>query len=215
MLKIKTFTFNPFYENSYVIFNPESKEAIIVDPGCSNNTEEQELKAFIDQHKLKPVMLFNTHCHIDHILGNRWVRDQYKIDLIAHKEEEKVLDWSVSAASMYEILYNRSPAIHQYIDEGENLNLGGEEMELLHCPGHSPGSLCIVYHKSKWIVGGDVLFQGSIGRTDLPGGSYEVLESSIRNKLYQLPDDYIVYPGHGPETSLRDEKKYNAYVKEV
>jgi hydroxyacylglutathione hydrolase len=215
MLKIQSFTFNPFSENSFIIYHSETKEAIIVDPGCFNNSEEQELKLFIDKEKLTPIMLFNTHCHIDHVLGNRWVKETYKLDLIAHRLEEQILDWSVSAAMMYEIPYNPSPQISQFVNEGDTFQLGGEEIALIHCPGHSPGSLCMVMHSIKNIIGGDVLFRESIGRTDLPMGNFKDLESSIQNKLYKLPDDFIVYPGHGTETTIGYEKAHNAFVRVV
>lgn len=213
MLKIQSFTFNPFSENSFVLYHSETKEAIIVDPGCFNNTEEQELKTFIEKEKLTPIMLFNTHCHIDHVLGNRWVKETYNLDLIAHQLEDQILDWSVSAAMMYEIPYNPSPRISQYVNEGDTFQLGGEEISLVHCPGHSPGSLCIVMHSIKSVIGGDVLFRESIGRTDLPMGNFKDLESSILNKLYKLPDDFIVYSGHGPETTIGYEKTNNAFVR--
>ncbi len=210
MLKLHSFTFNPFQENTYVVY-AENGDCIIVDPGCISNTEEQELKGFIDNNSLNPVLLFNTHCHIDHILGNAFVLSQWNIPFQAHRDDLELIRRAETYASVWGLPYQPSPEPSQFKDEGDQLLLNGVAIDLLHVPGHSPGSLCMVNHSGKWVIGGDVLFRGSIGRTDLPGGDHAALLKSIREKLFSLPGDYLVYSGHGPETRIDFEKQYNPF----
>lgn len=211
MIYIESMTFNAFQENSFVVYNDE-KEAIIFDPGCSNVTEQSLLSSFIERTKLKVVRLVNTHCHIDHVLGNKYVAEKYNVHLEAHPNEKSVLETGVMISKMYNISYDPSPEIHSYIDEGDTFTLGQESFEVLLCPGHSPGSLCFFHADSKTLIGGDVLFQNSIGRTDLPGGDHNTLISVIKEKLFKLPDDTKVYCGHGPSTNIGFEKKTNPFL---
>ena len=178
MIKVEKFTFNPFSENTYLIYD-ETNSCIIIDAGCSNASEQNELKAFIENNSLLPVLLFNTHCHIDHILGNAFIHQQYSLLPIYHPEEEANLQMGKMVANMYSIPYNSSPGAKNFMDEKQTMKFGNSEMKLLFTPGHSAGSLSIYAAKENFIISGDVLFQRSIGRTDLPGGNFETLEHSI------------------------------------
>ncbi len=211
MIQIKIFVFNPFSENTFVIYD-ETKEAIIVDPGCYESHEQNELISFVNAENLHVVKLVNTHCHIDHCLGNQFIKDKYDVELEIHKIEVEVLEAVASYASAYgfEDYQPASPDI--FIDENEKLTFGDSSFDLLFLPGHSPGHIALINHQQKICIGGDVLFQGSIGRTDLPGGDHETLIDSIKNKLFKLDDDFVVYPGHGPTTTLGIEKISNPFV---
>jgi len=211
MLHIKSFTFNPFSENTYVLFD-ETDEAVVIDPGCYEKGERGELYDFILSKKLKPVKLLNTHCHIDHVLGNAFIKNSYDIPLWFHKDEEPILRAVPSYASNYGFpQYQDSKADH-YIREGELVKFGNTQLQSLLVPGHAPGHLVFYHPDSKSCIGGDTLFQGSIGRTDLPGGSHDTLLQAIKTKLFALPDDVKVYPGHGPATSIGFEKINNPFV---
>jgi glyoxylase-like metal-dependent hydrolase (beta-lactamase superfamily II) len=213
-LKIEKFTFNYFSENTYVLYD-ETLQCVIVDPGCSNGNEERALHAFITEQKLKPVALLNTHCHIDHILGNAFVAQTWDLKLHIHQKDLEVLQAGVLVASRYGFPYTPSPMPAVYLEEGETFSFGNTVLDIIFTPGHSPGSICFINHAQKILLGGDVLFQGSIGRTDLPGGDHNTLLNSIQSKLYTLDDAYIVYAGHGDETTIGEEKKYNPFVRAV
>lgn len=211
MIYIESMTFNAFQENTYIVYN-DNNDAIIFDPGCNNQSEREVLISFIDRKKLKPLRLINTHCHIDHVLGNKFISEKYGLRLEAHKLEAPVLASGVTVSTMYGIPYVESPSIEIFLNEGEELTLGDESFEMLLCPGHSPGSLCFYHSSSKTLIGGDVLFQNSIGRTDLPGGDYDTLINVIKEKIFSLPEDTVVYSGHGPSTSVGYEKKNNPFL---
>lgn len=211
MIYIESMTFNAFQENSFVVYNDE-KEAIVFDPGCSNATEQSTLSSYIERNKLKVVRLVNTHCHIDHVLGNKYVAEKYGVKLEASSLEKSTLESGVMVSNMYGIPYDPSPEISIFIEEGDDFKLGAEEFKVLLCPGHSPGSLCFYHAESKSLIGGDVLFQNSIGRTDLPGGDYNTLINVIKEKLFKLPDDTAVYSGHGPSTTIGFEKRTNPFL---
>lgn len=210
MLTVKTFTFNDFAENTYVI-SDESGECIIIDPGCSHPSEEKLLSGYIEDKKLKPVHLVNTHCHIDHVLGNKFVSDTYHLPLTAHKKETPVLASCTTVAMMYQLSYVPSPDISVFIDEGDVISFGKTKLEVLFTPGHSPASISLLNTEGKILIAGDVLFAGSIGRTDLPGGNFETLTRVIRSKFFILADDITVYPGHGDSTTIGIEKKTNPF----
>jgi hydroxyacylglutathione hydrolase len=213
MLKIQAFTFNPFSENTYVIWDDSSLQAAIVDPGCMDYAEITVLDNFLTQEKLIPTLLLNTHCHIDHVLGNHHVSIKYNLSLHAHALEKSVLEWSQSAALLYQLPYEPSPAIATFLQEGDTLFLGGEKIEVLFTPGHSPGSVTFVSHSAQFALVGDVIFRESIGRTDLPGGDFATLSQSIQSKIYSLPPHYLLYNGHGSPTDVRHEMQYNPFVK--
>ena len=211
-MDIAIFTFNPFSENTYVLYD-DSKDCVIFDPGCSNNDEQSQLVDFIETNGLKPVKLVNTHCHIDHVLGNKFVSEKYGLPLISHKGEAVVLAMQPQISTMYGIAYNPSPEITEFLDDGDILQFGNTELKVLFTPGHSPASISFYNEETKVVIGGDVLFQGSIGRTDLPGGDFDTLARSIKEKFYVLPDEVIVYSGHGESTTIGVEKRTNPFVK--
>jgi hydroxyacylglutathione hydrolase len=211
MLQIKVFVFNPFYENTYVLFD-ETRECIIVDPGCYDKNEEEEITAFISGHQLKPVMLVNTHCHIDHVLGNYFVSSTFNLLPVMHRIEVKLLEAAPVYGANWGVAMRPSPLPQKFLDEGDIVRFGNSELKILFTPGHSPGSICLHNEKQKIIISGDVLFQQSIGRTDLPGGDYDTLIKSIREKLFVLDDSTSVFSGHGPQTTIGSEKKYNPFV---
>ncbi|MEJ1241235.1 MBL fold metallo-hydrolase [Chryseolinea sp. T2] len=204
-------TFNPFQENTYVLYD-ESGSCIIVDPGCYEPDERHELQAFISNNDLRVTQLVNTHCHIDHVLGNEFVRQTYGVGLHIHKLEEPVLRAVGSYAPNYGFNMYQPASVDGYLEEGGELLVGNVRLSILFVPGHAPGHIAFYDSESKSLISGDVLFYNSIGRTDLPGGNFEVLENSIRKKLYALPDDTTVYPGHGPKTTIGFEKKTNPFV---
>ncbi len=212
MLNIQCFTFNDFQENTYIVYD-ESRDCVIIDPGCNNKYEREHLSLFIQDNLLMPKHLLNTHCHIDHILGNKYVADTYNLKLTSHKKEAQVLAVGQNTANMYHIPYEISPEIEIFIDEGDIIKFGHSELSVLFTPGHSPASISFVNIEAKLCISGDVLFQGSIGRTDLPGGNFETLTRVIKSKIFSLPDDTIVYPGHGPETTVGIEKRTNPFFQ--
>lgn len=211
-LNVHPLTFNPFQENTYVISAP-SKECILIDPGSFDSVERSELEAFINDHGLKPVRLINTHCHIDHILGNAFVAKTWGLELEIHKGEIPVLESGVMVAGMYGIPYEVSPKASIFLEEGDEVILDGISMKVLFTPGHSPASICFYNEADGWVIGGDVLFYESIGRTDLPGGDHQTLLKSIREKLFVLPNDTVVFPGHGQETKIGYEKMFNPFLQ--
>lgn len=214
MLTVQPFTFNPVQENTYVIYN-ENKACCIIDPGCYFAGEEQELVSFIEANELKPVYLLNTHCHLDHIFGNKFVHKKYGLTLHIHKLEKAVLDYGPTAGQLWQLPFDNYDADLKFIDEGDVIRVGDDELHILFTPGHSPGSISFYSAANKFVISGDVLFQGSVGRTDLPGGDFTILEESIKTKLYTLPEDVIVFPGHGESTTIADEMKTNPFVKMV
>jgi|SRR5688572_2439438 len=213
MITIKSFCFNSFEENTYVL-SDETKECIIIDPGCHMKEEEQELTGYISEKNLKPVRLVNTHCHIDHILGNGFIASKYGLVLEAHQMEIPVLKSSDYVSKMYQIHLNPSPEIGKFLKEGDTIKFGNSELMIFFTPGHSPGSITFYSPDGKFIISGDVLFERSIGRTDLPGGDYDTLIDSIITKLLPLGDDVLVYCGHGNSTLLGEEKRLNPFLRE-
>lgn len=211
MISIQSFTFGPFQENTYVLFD-ESKDCIIIDPGCYDHYEQNELAAFIDNNGLKPVKLINTHCHLDHVFGNGFVAKKYDLKLEINKHDKIVLDAYMTTAGLYNLRAEPSPAPSVYLDEGDIVKFGNSKLEILFTPGHSPGSITFYNHEQKFMIVGDVLFYGSIGRTDLPGGDYDTLINSIKDKLFSLGDDFKVYNGHGPTTTIGFERKNNPFL---
>ncbi len=212
MLTVQPFTFNPVQENTYVVYN-EKGQCCIIDPGCYFASEEMELKKFIEDKRLKPIYLLNTHCHLDHIFGNRFVHKTFGLELHLHPLEKPVLEHGPVSGQMFQLPFDNYDGPLHYLEEGDQIRIGDEVMDILFTPGHSPGSISFYSKAHKFLISGDVLFEGSVGRTDLPGGSFEVLEQSIRTKLYTLPEDVIVYSGHGGSTTIGDEMRSNPFVK--
>ncbi len=210
-MEIASFTFSSWAENTYILYD-DSAEACIIDPGCNSPEEQQQLASFIDSKQLKPTVLVNTHCHIDHVLGNKFVSETYNLPLTAHQGEQIVLDNMINVAMMYGTPYEPSPDISLYLDEGDKLSFGSTNLEVLFTPGHSPASISFFHKETNQLIGGDVLFKGSIGRTDLPGGDYDTLISNIKNKFLPLGDAVRVYSGHGPVTTIGEERKSNPFL---
>jgi hydroxyacylglutathione hydrolase len=213
MVNINIFTFNPFGENTYVLWD-ETKEGIIIDPGCYTGAEKRILKEFIDNNEIKPIFLVNTHSHIDHVLGNAFVNEQWNLLPIIHKNEAEALLAVPQYGQLYGINAEPSPVPVEFLGEGQQIKFGNTILDVIFTPGHSPGHVTLVCEPQKFIISGDVLFHGSIGRTDLPGGDYRTLIDSIIHKLMVLEDDYKVYPGHGEPTTIGFERKNNPFLKE-
>lgn len=210
-MQIKKLTFNPIQENMYVIYD-DTKECIIIDPGCYFHQEKEELRSFIEENELKPVKLINTHCHLDHICGNKYVAETWKLKLEANKLDEYNLQRSIEAGILYNMPIEPSPPIEVDLKEGEEIRFGNSRLVILFTPGHSSGSISFYSEAHKFLIAGDVLFRMSIGRTDLPGGDFDTLIDTIKSKLMILPKDVIVYSGHGQETSIGYEMKNNPFL---
>ena len=211
-MEVACFTFNAFQENTYLLYD-DTKQCVIFDPGCSTPDEQKQLSDFIESKGLTPVKLINTHCHIDHVLGNKFVAEKYGLALEAHKDEKPVLESGVMVSQMYGIPYSKSPDIAHFIEEGDIVRFGNTQLKAIFTPGHSPASLSFFHEESKQLIAGDVLFRMSIGRTDLPGGNYDTLIQSIKQKLLPLGDEVIVYPGHMTSTTIGFERKNNPFLK--
>jgi glyoxylase-like metal-dependent hydrolase (beta-lactamase superfamily II) len=211
MIYIQKFTFNPFQENSYIVYN-EDKKAIIIDPGMYEPNEFKLFFKFIEQHELEPMMLLNTHTHLDHVFGNAKVLNQFQIPFGFHELDKVVFESANAVGLMYGIPFDQSPEPTFYIRENETIQLGKDSFKILLTPGHSPGSVCFYNQTQNVLISGDVLFQQSIGRTDLPGGNYETLMNSIHTELMALPNETIVYSGHGPETTIGSERMNNPFL---
>jgi len=211
MLHIKSFVFNPIQENTYILFN-EINDCIIIDPGCYFDDEKKLLKNFIEEKKLTPQFLLNTHCHLDHVFGNKFIAEEYNLHLYIHPKEKEMLDLAPTLGLLYDMPFNNYNGRLVYLNEDDNVLLGEDELSVMETPGHSPGSICFYCKKQHFIISGDVLFYHSIGRTDLPGGDYQTLINSIQNKLFQLPKNTGVFSGHGPSTTIGEEKKHNPFL---
>ncbi len=211
MITLKRFDFNPFQVNTYVL-SDETGECIIIDPGMQGDVEETEIVDYITSNNLKPVMLLLTHAHIDHIVGNNFIAEKYNLPLTAHKDCVPFLTNAVAHASAFGLVLDRVKDIDNYIDEEKEIKFGNSSLKILFTPGHANGSLCFYSPKDSFVITGDVLFNQSIGRTDLKTGDYDLLQNSIWEKLFTLPDETVVYPGHGPETSIGFEKVNNPFV---
>jgi len=212
MLSIKAFTFNPVQENTYILYN-ENRQCCIIDPGCYFEQERASLKEYIEKSVLRPVLLLNTHCHLDHVFGNKFVHESWNLTLHIHEKEKIVLEAAPIAGKIWQLPFDNYEGPLIMIKEGETIKVGDDELEIRFTPGHSPGSVCFYHEAGGFVIGGDVLFNGSIGRTDLPGGDYATLINSIQIQLFTLPDDTRVYSGHGPMTTIGFEKMNNPFVK--
>lgn len=211
MLKIKSFIFNPVQENTYLLYN-EFSQCIIIDPGCYFDEEKEAIKNYIAQNGLQPLALLNTHCHLDHVFGNKFIAGTYKLTLQIHEKEKLVLSYAPTSGLMYNLPFDNYTGEFILLKEGDKIQLGQDELQVIESPGHSPGSICFYSAAQNFIIGGDVLFRGGIGRTDLPMGDHQALLNNIKNKLFVLPDETVVYSGHGPATTIGEEKRSNPFL---
>ncbi len=210
---IKKFEFNPFPVNTYILWDEVSKEAIIIDAGCYYEKERTELGNYIKDNELKIKHLLATHLHLDHNFGNPFVSKTFNVILEANKGDEFLLQNMAAQAQAFNMPLPDTPVpIGKYIDENDEISFGTNTLKAIHVPGHSPGSIVYYCEQEKSAFAGDVLFRSSIGRTDLAGGDFNTLITGIKNKLFTLPDDVIVHPGHGPSTSIGFEKQYNPFI---
>jgi glyoxylase-like metal-dependent hydrolase (beta-lactamase superfamily II) len=211
MLTIKKFIFNPFQLNAYVVYD-ENGDCLLFDTAVSTDAEMQQLETFISGNNLTPKLLVNTHSHIDHIIGNRKVAERYHLKLAAHPGGQGFIDRAADSAARFGLPFDGMKEIDILLNEGSTLTLGKHVLKVFYTPGHADGSLCFYAEPEGFVITGDVLFHQSIGRTDLPTGDYDLLQKSIWEKLFTLPDETVVYPGHGPDTSIGVEKKTNPFV---
>jgi len=212
MLKIQRFVFNLFHENTFLIFDEETKIAAVIDPGMYDESEKKVFKAFVLQNKLDLKFCVNTHCHIDHMLGNSFIKSEFGAQLMIPKDDEFLLNKLVEQANQFGLEVEPSPKPDEYIDETTELRLGQIVGKFLSTPGHTPDEVCLYFEKEKVLFAGDVLFKESIGRTDLWGGNFNTLVHSIKTKLFVLPDDVNVYPGHESSTTIGYEKENNPFL---
>lgn len=212
-MKIKEFRCNPFAENTYLLYD-ETSEAIIIDCGCLYDDEKTIMANFISKNNLTIKHLINTHLHIDHIFGNEWAARTFGVLPQAHQADEFLIEQAVAQARLFGIYEEVKPqALGKYLNEGDLIRFGNQELQILHVPGHSAGSLCFYSEKEGFVIVGDVLFRGSIGRTDLPGGNYTQLISQIKSKLLTLLDETTVYSGHGISTTIGQERRTNPFLQ--
>ncbi|OFX90133.1 MAG: MBL fold hydrolase [Bacteroidetes bacterium GWF2_33_16] len=210
MVQIKTFVFNPFQENTFLLFD-ETNECVVIDAGCNETNEHLELLAFIEEKGLKLKKIINTHCHIDHILGNAFLVEKFGVSSVAHKADIPLLERSNDMAIAFGFDLKKPPMPDVWVNHNDIIEFGNTRLKALHVPGHSPGSIALYCEKDEFVIVGDVLFKGSIGRADLPGGDYDTLINSIRENLFTLPDNIVVYPGHGEKTTIGFEKRTNPF----
>ena len=212
MLKLESLIFNPFSENTYVVYD-DNKECVIIDPGCSNKVEDGRLFGFIDSHQLKPLMIINTHGHVDHIVGNSAVKKRYNIKVAAHPNvKNDFVQAQRHAAWLGFHLENDIDLPDLDLEDGQIIKVGESTLEVICTPGHAMGSISLYAEIEGWVFTGDALFCRSIGRTDLLGGNYEQLRTNIIERLFRLPDDTEVYAGHGESTTIFDERRYNMFL---
>ncbi len=211
-MNIKIFTFNQFFENTFII-SDSTNECIIIDPGCYDKNEKQILQDYILSNNLVPTRLINTHCHIDHILGNNFVSKTWDLELEIHHKDINLLKNSKDIADLYGFVnYEKSPITNKFLVEGDIIEFGKSNLEVLFTPGHAPGHISLYSKNENFIISGDVLFNNSIGRTDLPGGNYNTLIDTIKSKFLCLDDSTVVYCGHGPSTTVGKERINNPFL---
>lgn len=211
MITIKTFPFNPFQVNTYVL-SDETQEAIVIDPACYTGDEKTAILNYIEENNLKIRHLINTHCHVDHIVGAPFIKENFSVDFKANEADKELLEGAIEHGKIFGFELESVPDIEVNLDEGDVVEFGKSKLDIFSVPGHSPGSLAFYSKTDGFVIVGDALFLGSIGRTDLPGGDYNQLISSIKVKLLTLPDDTKVFPGHGPSTTVKNEHDTNPFL---
>ncbi|MEO8512674.1 MAG: MBL fold metallo-hydrolase [Ignavibacteria bacterium] len=208
----KTFTVNPFSMNCYIYWDEKTKEGVIIDPGAYEDFEKDEILNYIKSNGINIKLILNTHGHIDHIIGNDWAKKEFKVPLFMHNEDMIFIKNAMKQGEMFGVSFPQPPDPDKFIDETDTIQFTGTEFKIIHTPGHSPGSVCFIDEKEKIMFGGDVVFRGSIGRTDLYMGDMDVLLDSIHNKVFKYPDEFIIYPGHMEDTTIGEEKENNSFL---
>lgn len=213
-MKLVRFGFSLFGINTYLVVDEASKKCAVVDPGMIEPDEENALVDYIERNKLHVVDVINTHLHVDHAIGDKFVAEKFRVPVLGHRSDETLGRRLQEQAEMFGMRGKLdSVSLTFYLEDGDRVSIGDGELEVLHVPGHSPGSIALYDPQGHWVIVGDALFAGSIGRTDLPGGDYATLVGAINDRLMALPDDTAVYPGHGPATTIGQERKYNPYLR--
>lgn len=213
MLKLESLVFNPFAENTYVVYDNDTQECVIIDPGCDTVGAENQLFGFIDSHRLKPILAINTHGHLDHIIGNPAVKQKYGIPVAAHPNVKADFQRSKQQSQLFGIPFKGECELpDRWLNDGEVIKVGNSTLEVISTPGHAEGSISLYAQMEGWVFTGDALFCRSIGRTDFAGGNYETLRTSIKERLFRLPDDTEVFSGHGETTTIFDEQRYNMFI---
>lgn len=211
MIQFKKFVFNPFQENTYLVFD-ETREAVIIDPGCYSQQEVETIKQIVDSDKLRIKFLVNTHCHIDHILGIYSLKELFKVKSLAHEADRLLMQTATQQAMIFGLSLNGIPQSDENIYDGDKIHFGNSYLQVIHTPGHTPGCISLYSPEHKIVFTGDTLFNQSIGRTDLAGGDYDTIINSIKNKLLILEEDISIYPGHGDASTIGNEKKHNPFL---
>lgn len=211
MITIKEFVFNTFAINTYIL-SDETKKCVIIDPGCSSSSEEAALSEYITDKQLEPVAIINTHFHVDHVAGVNYVKTKYKIDVYGNENDNYLVEAAVDSGRIYGMEISENPTIDKFLNDGDIYKFGNSELKVMLLPGHTKGSLAYFSEKDGFVIVGDVLFNGSIGRTDLPGGDLDILMNSIKSKLFTLDQNTVVYSGHGPETTIGNEINSNPFL---
>lgn len=211
MIEVHSFTFGPFQENTYLIVD-SNKNGVVIDPGMSDRNEQEEFSQFVESHQIQLKRLLLTHSHIDHVMGNHFICEKYGLKIEAHKNGVETLAMAKKSAEVYGIPYIESPLIDQYLSESDKISVGDIDLEILFTPGHAPDHIVFYNRSENWVVNGDVLFNGSVGRVDLPGSNPSELVRSILEKMYNLPEDCTVFCGHGPKTTIGKEMESNPFV---
>ena len=213
MIKIKKFTFNPFDENTYLLWDEDTNEGFVIDPGLFDRSEESEFDNFVKDKSINLTTILNTHCHIDHLLGCKYIKENYSTNFYTPEKDFPLIEFAKAQAGMFNLEIDGVPKPDKFIVEENPIKIGSTDIIILSTPGHSPGEVCFYFEAEKFCITGDVLFKEGIGRTDLWGADYNTLISSIRNNLFTLPDDVVIYPGHGDESTIGYEKTHNPFLE--
>ncbi len=210
-MKLHRFTFNPFQENTYIVWCEDTLECAIIDPGNYDSHDHAQIKSFIEKHQLVPKFILGTHAHIDHIFGNWWVKQEYNIPYYLHEEDIVMIHRSETMSALWNLNYTQSPLPDHYLNHQDTIQIGNGTFEVRFVPGHAPGHVIFISHDDAFAIVGDTIFQGSIGRTDLPGGNHDLLLQKIKEEIFTLPENYTLFPGHGLDTTVNAEINTNPF----